>query len=549
MPLSTSRSYFITRSSVQLKKNPGGGSSVNHLLLGDWLRYLGDTQGDWARIRCRGDVGWIRTGDFSEARALEVNFIDIGQGDGCHIVTPDDEVILIDSGVGTNMNRFLSWRYNLRSRNVRRAPDFDPERAERAPWPIDHVVITHPDNDHYYGFLDVFSNPKLSFDRIWHNGIVERPILEDDPSLWYPSRDDLGGYVRGGTSYLWDVAHTPERLREIVDAHPTSQKQLLRTLRACFANSPDATFQAVSRRDDALTVPTHLGPFDGSTSVTLEVLGPITEEVDHNGESRRCLRRLGDEGVTKNGHSVILKLVFGRLKVLLGGDLNTEAQDFLLRQYTSVSTKASTLEDRIAAYEALGDTITDDDRDRLERDRAKRAAQVEEARSVFECDVAKACHHGSAHFVDTFLRAVNPVVTVISSGDEESHSHPRPDALGTFGKHGRGRRPLIFSTELARSTREFTPILRYLEELRRYEAALAAEPDPREREAIRTAMEGRRDRNVAVYGMITLRALGDVILLAQKLEVPASRGSTLQKWDIYELHHNEHTGTFEYTGH
>ena len=46
--------------------------------------------------------------------------------------------------------------------------------------------------------------------------------------------------------------------------------------------------------------------------------------------------------------------------------------------------------------------------------------------------------------------------------------------------------------------------------------------------------------------MITLRALGDVVILAQKLEEPRNQG---EKWDIYELHHNANTGSFEYSGH
>ena len=45
---------------------------------------------------------------------------------------------------------------------------------------------------------------------------------------------------------------------------------------------------------------------------------------------------------------------------------------------------------------------------------------------------------------------------------------------------------------------------------------------------------------------ITLRALGDSVILAQKLEVPRSAGA---KWDIYELAFNENTQRFEYTGH
>jgi beta-lactamase superfamily II metal-dependent hydrolase len=68
--------------------------------------------------------------------------------------------------------------------------------------------------------------------------------------------------------------------------------------------------------------------------------------------------------------------------------------------------------------------------------------------------VAKACHHGSADFTNAFLQSLNSAATIISSGDEEPHAHPRPDAVGALGKFGRGNRPLIFSTEIARSTRD-----------------------------------------------------------------------------------------------
>lgn len=118
--------------------------------------------------------------------------------------------------------------------------------------------------------------------------------------------------------------------------------------------------------------------------------------------------------------------------------------------------------------------------------------------------------------------------------------------LGTFGKTSRGRRPLIFSTELARSTREFTPLIEHLDKLRAFEAELEAESDPKERRKIERKIEGAKDRNVTVYGMITLRALGDIIVIAQKLEKPRNAGS---KWDIYELHHNANTDEFEYHPH
>lgn len=547
MPLSPNKEYFIARASVILRTKPGGGAARNHLILGDWLRFLNETDGDFVKIKCRGDEGWVREDEVTETRALEINFVDIGQGDGCHIVTPEDEIILIDAGVGTNMERFLSWRYNLRGRNVKRAPDFDPARPEKAPWLIDYVVVSHPDNDHYLGFRQVFDNPKLTFDKVFHNGIVERPDEPRDPALSYP--DDLGGYIDGKPKMLWDVAHTSKRLKEIVAAFPESRKQLISTYRACLENTKTATFRSIGKKKAQLEAGarTFFDKFDGTSgALAIEVLGPITEPVTHNGETRDGLRKLGAEGITKNGHSVVLKLTFGKLAVMLGGDLNTQAQDFLLNLYAGGPEKTSSLEDKIAKFEAQGTTISPTDQAKLDKARVKLAKIIEEGRKTFQVDIAKACHHGSSHVIDTFLAVLNPVVTVISSGDEESHSHPRPDALGTFGKHGRGRRPLIFSTELARSTREFTPVIKFLNVLRDFEARLEAEADPEKRKAIEREMQEKKDRNVAVYGMITLRALGDTIVIAQKLEEPRNEGA---KWDLYELHHNDNTGIFEYDAH
>ena len=63
----------------------------------------------------------------------------------------------------------------------------------------------------------------------------------------------------------------------------------------------------------------------------------------------------------------------------------------------------------------------------------------------------KCCHHGSADVTEEFLEATEPAAYVVSSGDEESHVHPRPDLLGLLGKKGRGIRPLVLCTEILRS--------------------------------------------------------------------------------------------------
>ena len=59
-------------------------------------------------------------------------------------------------------------------------------------------------------------------------------------------------------------------------------------------------------------------------------------------------------------------------------------------------------------------------------------------------------------------------------------------------------------------------------------------------------MEETQDRNVGVYGMITLRALGDHVVMAQKLEQVRKSGS---KWDIHELAYNLNSGEFEQVSH
>jgi hypothetical protein len=61
-------------------------------------------------------------------------------------------------------------------------------------------------------------------------------------------------------------------------------------------------------------------------------------------------------------------------------------------------------------------------------------------------------HAGSADFDLPALKAMEPVVSLISSGDESSrkeHIHPRATLMGALGKVSRGNTPLVFCTELA----------------------------------------------------------------------------------------------------
>lgn len=556
------KSYFISDHDVVLHKTQEGKGALNHLLLGDWLKYLGKKHthkwttksGEprsqvFAKVRCRGDTGWLPVDEFGAERGLEVNFVDVGQGDGCHIVTPTDEVLLIDAGVSDNMNRFLSWRYNLRSRNVERADDFDPDKSKSDPFEIDHVVLSHPDNDHYLGFMDVFANHKFTFGPVYHNGIVERPAEPDRAVQGVSYPWDLGGLIetsdKKAPDYLFDYVTSSSAHREIVERHPDTTKQLISTFRALYANSPHAAVNTVGVPMGDLSAPHYLPGFEDDKPFSLQLLGPIQEEFSFNGNTFTTVRKLGNEGVTKNGHSVVFKGRYNNLTLLFGGDLNNQAQNFLLQSYAGHSLSLSDIHKQLSKLQGKKKRTEAQDQE-LEALVTLEAEQLAVGNAVFGVDIAKACHHGSPHILNEFIAATNALATVISSGDNESHSHPRPDALGAYGKHSRGNRPLIFSTELARSTNEFSPyISSYLEVLAAV-SAIEAETDPRERKKKIELLEAKKDRNVAVYGMITVRALGDKVILAQKLEKP-SRPS--RKWDIHELKYDAKGERFVFDAH
>ncbi len=67
---------------------------------------------------------------------MEINFVDVGQGDGCFIVTPRDKWIIVDAGQEDNMYRFLRWRF----------------QGFKRKFTFESAIITHPDGDHFEGF-------------------------------------------------------------------------------------------------------------------------------------------------------------------------------------------------------------------------------------------------------------------------------------------------------------------------------------------------------------------------------------------------------------
>ena len=363
-----------------------GGRTINKILLGTWAGVVQDDGGHRVRVTTAGPDGWINRNDLRDSQGLKLFFIDVGQGDGVLVEVPGRR-LLIDGGPNTNLRRYLrGYQYTYLLRNNK-------------PVHFDTVLISHFDADHYNGLITLINDEAFTFDRIYHNGIAR---FHSRKSTRPPDHNtDLGKVNNGVLSTTFnDLDDARDLLMQ--GGLQTTFRRFLEAVVNAHDQGRLNTLRRLTARNK--TVPGY-GP---ATDLTIEILGPVprlaTGQIDWPWFS--------NSSHTRNGHSLVLKLNYAedggqRKSFLLGGDLNTEAEEYLMHHYNPDN--------------------------------------------PFQVDVAKSCHHGSADFSVDFMEKLQPYATVISSGDNESYAHPRAEAIGCAGKYSRGVRPKVFSTELARS--------------------------------------------------------------------------------------------------
>jgi beta-lactamase superfamily II metal-dependent hydrolase len=299
---------------------------------------------------------------------------------------------------------------------------------------IDYLFVSHFDQDHFKGFTPIINDKRFTFGKIFHAGILKFAETGN------PYNTGLGTVIeKAGKKYLTKIfddfltMNEPAKFNLVV-------KPFIDAVKLAATEARIKTTKRLKAGDVLIDQLIDNKPFK------VEILAPFAENIDGN---EAYVYFKNDDGQTINGHSLVLKLSFGHKTFLFGGDLNSLAEQYIMQKYANVS-------------------------------------------NPFEVDVAKACHHGSSDFTVEFMAKVNPFATVISSGDNESFSHPRADAIGCAGKYARGARPLVYSTELARSV------------------------DIKNRKIL--------------FGMINARSNGDKIYISQMKEK-----RTVDLWDAYEV--------------
>jgi beta-lactamase superfamily II metal-dependent hydrolase len=487
-------------------------TKYRQVLWGDFLQLEDAQPGDdseflrvrWAPNTPGARTLFVKAAETVETRPLEIVFVDVGQGDGAVLITPErdenERILVIDAGEGDNMARFLNTRF----------------RAYRG-FDFHAAVITHPDTDHYRGFREIFEDHDIGFEAVYHDGLLERPVSGD----W----EKVGGFHDDATpgsdlQYVGDLVLD----RADVEAHCGTSVDIGRfvypnVMRAALENPKIDRFEMLSTAhgqiEDGRSYLPGFGPSDGR-GYTIEVLNPIAE-LDAAGEPR--LRRISsDYAKFKNGHSVILKLAFGDFGILFGGDLNVPAEQRILTHYAGIG-------------------------DFPDEGSAASGAMIAAAAQSFRSDVMKVCHHGSEKVTDEFLRAVNPACFVISSGDEEGHVHPRPDLLGRLGRLGRGEAPVLLSTELQRSTREVED-RDEVDKLLKAIDGLDDDSSEEDRADVRERIRDLARTNVEVYGAIYLKTDGERLITAFRIE----EDSLTDRWFYFEYVRSE-TGELELVEH
>lgn len=326
-------------------------------------------------------------------KLLKVRFIDVGQGDAAMIETPSGKFVLVDGGEDDDVRRYMFVAFAHLMKN--------------AALPIDAIVITHGDADHFSGLTklakatrNAAGAPMINVERVYHNGLAKGPSTLSDTQMFGATAS------QGGKLYVTDL------------------HQDIRNLPAASLNAPFKAWQTALNGLKTSTggVPTMQRAFYGddqalsflaADGISTQVLGPIVEKVGGK-DALPFLHKPGTNSNsashTINGHSVVLRLAYKNVRFLFGADLNEESENSLVTR-------------------ARQDGIS------------------------LASEVLKVPHHGSADFSPSMFEAVRPVVSVISSGDEnptKEYIHPRAGLVGALGKYSRAsvERPLIYVTEM-----------------------------------------------------------------------------------------------------
>ena len=295
--------------------------------------------------------------------------LDVEQGDSQFIVSPSGKTMLIDVGE-TNWNSSAGATYvNMRLQEIMGA-GFSH---------IDYLVLTHLHSDHL-GYVEYDSTGLNTtgyggiYDIVETYGYTIGKMIDRDSGVWVDTDDD-GICHDEFTEITWN---------NIGDISNTG------THWVCYATDPDNATK-LNRETPIVGSTTQI---DMGSDVTVTIIMADADGVMMENKTTPVSGNHYTDVVppSENDYSIVLKLTYGSLDYVTGGDLDG--------QY---------------ATSGYGYTYNDE--------------ETVAAPRIGDIDVLRVNHHGSSHSSNQYyLDTLSPTVSLISVGDND-YLHPDPNTL------------------------------------------------------------------------------------------------------------------------
>ena len=264
-----------------------------------------------------------------QVEVLKLSFVDVQQGDGTLIQTPKGRLITLDAGMNQLFARFLASRYPGTSKTQRQK--------------IDAMIVSHGDADHFAGLAQI---QRSETEQAAGQGeAAVRASRAGVPQRARAARRPRTRELRRPTQQVGEDVIVTELANDILAVPATSMNDTVQGLAQGAGGLVDdrrpIAFRRLAKGD------TTAFDFLADEPIEVEVLGPIETPV--NGQAGLKFLPQPKDGVpldhldfqpgrlsdshTINGHSIVLRLRYGNVRMLFAGDLNNAAEEQLVKEH------------------------------------------------------------------------------------------------------------------------------------------------------------------------------------------------------------------------
>lgn len=335
----------------------------------------------------------LLTGNFD--RGSRVTFLDVGQGDG----------IVVETGQG-------AYLFDCGSTSRRKIGEYvlKPYLKSRGIQSLRGVFVSHPDEDHMNGILELLENGGE-----W--GItVEQMFL---PAITEAERREAFEKLLVAAEY----AGVPVSYIKCGDEIRDSRLRL-----RCLHPEENTTLADANAYSECFYVEVFAKAVKWGAAEGMEVSGEggraASEVYGENGSFAAGVTGErtghGDTGERKN-----FGVGAGKLSILLTGDVEGEGEQQLTQELQTLKTlqEAKTLR-------AAQESQALQNAQKLQEPREQQELWESRRQEGFKVDILKVAHHGSGYSTSSeFLAAAGPAAAIISCGRNNSYGHPHAATL------------------------------------------------------------------------------------------------------------------------